>query len=120
MHGQSGHLRAMSANVGEIERRLRSVEQRLERVGGRASASTLQTADHVGETVAAALSSIADRFRGGANSMSDEATKFGSEAAKLGNHALHRLSKEVEHRPFVTLVVAVGVGILVGLARGRH
>jgi hypothetical protein len=34
MHGQSGHSRAMSANVGEIERRLRSVEQRLERVGG--------------------------------------------------------------------------------------
>jgi ElaB/YqjD/DUF883 family membrane-anchored ribosome-binding protein len=105
---------------GKIERRLRSVEQRLERVGGRASSSALQTADHVGETVAAALSSIAERFRGGANSMSDEATKFGSEAAKLGNHALHRLSKEVEHRPFVTLVVAVGVGILVGLARGRH
>jgi ElaB/YqjD/DUF883 family membrane-anchored ribosome-binding protein len=52
--------------------------------------------------------------------MSDEAAKFGSEAAKLGNHALHRLSKEVEHRPLVTLVVAVGVGILVGLARGRH
>ena len=120
MLGQSGHSRAMSANVGEIERRLRSVEQRLERVGGRASASTLQTADHVGETVAAALSSIADRFRGGANSVSDEAAKFGSEAAKLGNHALHRLSNEVEHRPLVTLVVAVGVGILVGLARGRH
>jgi ElaB/YqjD/DUF883 family membrane-anchored ribosome-binding protein len=120
MHGQSGHLRAMSANVGEIERRLRSVERRLERVGGRASASTLQTADHVGETVAAALSSIADRFRRGANSVSDEAAKFGREAAKLGNHALHGLSNEVEHRPLVTLVVAVGVGILLGLARGRH
>ncbi len=120
MLGQYGHSRAMFANVGEIERRLRSVEQRLERVGGRASASTLQTADHVGETVAAALSSIADRFRRGANSVSDEAAKFGSEAAKLGNHALHGLSNEVEHRPLVTLVVAVGVGILLGLARGRH
>jgi uncharacterized protein YukE len=120
MLGQSGYSRAMSANVGEIERRLRSVEQRLERGGGRASASTMQTADHVGETIASALSGIADRFRGGANSMSDEAAKFGSEAAKLGNHVLHRLSKEVEHRPIVTLAVAVGVGILVGLARRRH
>ena len=55
-----------------------------------------------------------------AQPVSDEATKFGSEAAKLGNHALHRLSQEVEHRPLVTLVVAVGVGILVDLARGRH
>ena len=72
-------------------------------------------ADHVGETVAAVLSGIADRFRGGANSMGDEAAKIGSEAAKLGNDALRRLSKEVEHRPLVTLAVAVGVGILVGL-----
>jgi hypothetical protein len=38
------------------------------------------------------------------------------EAAKLSNDALHRLSYEVEHRPLVTLAVAVGVGILVGLA----
>ncbi|HMF26015.1 MAG TPA: hypothetical protein VKG24_28370, partial [Pseudolabrys sp.] len=38
------------------------------------------------------------------------------EAAKLGNDALRRLSNEVEHRPLVTLAVAVGVGILVGLA----
>ena len=50
MLGRSGYSRAMSANVGEIERRLRSVEQRLERVGGRAFASAIQTTDHVGET----------------------------------------------------------------------
>ena len=82
MLGQFGHSRAMSVNVGEIERRLRSVEQRLERVGGRASSSALQTADHVGETVAAALSSIAERFRGGANSerRSDEVRQRGREA----------------------------------------
>jgi hypothetical protein len=38
------------------------------------------------------------------------------EAAKLGNDALRRLSNEVEHRPLITLAIAVGVGILVGLA----
>jgi hypothetical protein len=38
------------------------------------------------------------------------------EAAKLGNDALRRLSNEVEHRPLITIAVAVGVGILVGLA----
>jgi ElaB/YqjD/DUF883 family membrane-anchored ribosome-binding protein len=120
MLSQSGYSRARSANVGEIERRLRSVEQRLDRVGGRASASAMQTADHVGETLSSALSGIADRFCGGANSMSYEAAKFGSDAAKLGSDALHRLSKEVEHRPIVTLGIAVGVGILVGLVRRRH
>jgi hypothetical protein len=124
MLSQSRYSRAMSANLGEVERRLRSVEQRLERAVGSTSSRAVQSADHVGETVASVLSSIADRFRGGANSMSDEASKIGSEAAKLGNDALRRLSKELEHRPLVVLAVAVGVaigvGILVGLARRRH
>ena len=62
------------------------------------------------------LRRLADRVQGGANSVRDEAAKIGSEAAKLGNHALRRVSSEVEHRPLVTLAVAIGVGILVGLA----
>jgi ElaB/YqjD/DUF883 family membrane-anchored ribosome-binding protein len=82
--------------------------------------SAVETTDHVGETIASALSSMADQIRGGANSMGDEAAKIGSEAAKLGNDALRRLSKEVEHRPLVTLAVAVGVGILVGLVSHRR
>ncbi len=120
MLGRSGSSRAMSATVGEIERRLRSLEQHLERAGSRTSARAVQTADHVGETVASMLSSIADRFRDGADSMSDEAAKIGTGAAKLGQDALHRLSKEVAHRPLVTLAVAVGVGVLVGLASHRR
>jgi len=109
MLGQSGYSRAMLPNVREIERRLRSLEQQVERVGGRTSASTAEVAKRAGAAIAPVLSSIADRFRGGTHSMSDE-------AAKLGNDALRRLSNEVEHRPLVTLAVAVGVGILVGLA----
>ena len=109
MLGQSGYSRAMLPNIREIERRLRSLEQQLERVGGRTSASTAEVAERAGAAIAPLLSSIADRFRGGTHSMRDE-------AAKLGNDALRRLSNEVEHRPLVTLAVAVGVGILVGLA----
>jgi ElaB/YqjD/DUF883 family membrane-anchored ribosome-binding protein len=80
----------------------------------------MSTADHAGETIASALSSMADQFREGANSMGEEATKVDPDAAQLGNDALRRLSKEVEHRPLVTLAVAVGVGILVGLASHRR
>jgi ElaB/YqjD/DUF883 family membrane-anchored ribosome-binding protein len=75
--------------------------------------------DHLGEAIASALSSIADRFRGDAGSMTD-ATKIGAAAAKVGNEALRRLSREVQHRPLVTLAVAVGVGILMGLANHRR
>ena len=109
MLGQSGYSRTMLPNVREIETRLRSLEQQLERVGDRTSASTAEVVERVGAAIAPVLSNIADRFRGGTHSMSDE-------AAKLGNDALRRLSNEVEHRPLVTLAVAVGVGILVGLA----
>ena len=108
MLGQSGYSRTMLPNVREIERRLRSLEQQLERVGHRTSASTAEVVERVGAAIAPVLSSTASRFRGGAHSMSDE--------AKLGNDALRRLSNEVEHRPLITLAVAVGVGILVGLA----
>jgi hypothetical protein len=41
MLGRSGSSRAMSANVGEIERRLRSLEQHLERAGSRTSGRLL-------------------------------------------------------------------------------
>src|SRR5262245_9408859 len=109
MFGQSGYSRTMASNVREIETRLRSLEQQLERVGDRTSASTAEVVERVGAAIAPVLSNIADRSRGGANALSDE-------AAKLGNEALRRLSNEVEHRPLVTLAVAVGVGILVGLA----
>jgi ElaB/YqjD/DUF883 family membrane-anchored ribosome-binding protein len=108
MLGQSGCSRAMLPIVRDIERRLRSLEQQLELVGDRTPGSTAEIAERVGATIAPVLSSIADRFRG-AHSMGDE-------AAKLGNDVLRRLSNEIEHRPLVTLAVAVGVGILVGLA----
>jgi hypothetical protein len=119
MFDQARYSRAISANVDEIERRLRSVEQRLERAGGHAFAKPAQAANDVADALASALSAVADRFRGGTVSLGD-AAKIGNEAARLGNDALRRLSKEVEQRPLVLLGVAVGVGILVGLISRRR
>ena len=65
MLGQSGYSRAMLPNVREIERRLRSLEQQLERVGGRTSARTAEVAERAAAAVVPVLSSIANRFRGG-------------------------------------------------------
>ena len=44
--------------------------------------------------------------------------RFGNEAAKFGNNALHRMASKVEHHPLVTFAVAVGGGILIGMAGG--
>ena len=115
MLGQSGYSRAMLPNVREIEHRLASLEKQLQRVGNSTSASAAEVAECAGAALAPVLSRIADRFRGGAHSVSDEAANLGNEVADLSNDALRRLSNEVEHRPLLTLGVAVGVGILVGL-----
>ena len=113
----SGHSRTISADLGAIDRRLRALERSLEHVVSPSIA--WQSADRVGEAVASALGSVADRFRHGADAVGDEAAKFGSEATKLGNTALKRLAEEVARRPLTALVLAAGVGFLVG-AVGRR
>jgi hypothetical protein len=119
MFGTSNR-RATASDIAEIGRRMQSIERRLQSMArGRAqrvSTGMSDATDRVGDMVATALSDISDRFRGGARSVGDEATRFGQEAAKFGNNALRRLTDEVEHRPLMLLAVAVGVGFLVGMA----
>jgi ElaB/YqjD/DUF883 family membrane-anchored ribosome-binding protein len=124
MFSQSGYSRAMSADLAEIERRLRALEKRLERAGSRTASGAVQAADRTGDAIASALSDMSDRFRDGSRSVGGGALKLGNEAAKeaakLGNDALQRLADEVERRPLTTLAIAAGVGLIVGLAAHRH
>ena len=113
---------AFATNVSAIESRIRALENELERIGRtagrRTSAGMSAAGDHVGDAIASAVTEIVDRFRSGRRLAGHEAARFGNEAAKFGNVALHRMASEVEHRPLVTLAVAVGVGILIGIAGG--
>ncbi|HEU5286526.1 MAG TPA: hypothetical protein VFU20_08490 [Sphingomicrobium sp.] len=113
MLGMSARSRT---NWDEIERRLNSVESTL-RHDGRRLAKAVPSTDQVGDLVATVLNGVAERFRG--VSVSDEAARLGNEAAKFGNYAVTRVSKEVAHRPLIALGVAVGVGVLLGLASRR-
>jgi len=88
---QSSHARVTATDIAAIERRMQALEKRLERLSGSAggaSSSALQATDRVGEIIATALGDAADRFRGGARSVGDEAARFGQEAARVGNDAL--------------------------------
>ncbi len=114
MLGMSARSRT---NWDEIERRLNSVEQTIRR-DGRRLAKAVPSTDQAGEMVASVLNTVAERFRG--ISVGDEAARLGNEAAKFGNYAVHRVSREVAHRPLIALGVAVGVGILLGLASNRR
>jgi hypothetical protein len=122
------HYRS-SANpqLSAIERQLRALENELERIGRkagrRATAGVSAAGDQIGDTLAPILNEIVDRLRSGGRLAGDEAARFGNEAvkvgARVGNDALRRLATEVEHRPLVTLAVAIGVGILIGIAGRR-
>ena len=123
MFGTTRNGRDFSREISEIEQLLRQLETRVGRVtdfGTRAAASG---ANHVMDTVSNALGDIGDRFRdrfrNGSSSMTSEATRLGNEATKLGQDALHRIAQEVEHRPLLTLAVAIGVGYLAGMAGRR-
>ena len=50
----------------------------------------------------------------------DQSTAFGKDAARYGSAALTRITEETEQRPLLAIAVALGVGILIGMAaRGR-
>lgn len=113
MFGSSARSRT---NWDEIERRLNSVEQTVRR-DGRRLAKAIPSTDQAGEMVSAVLNTVAERLQG--ISVGDEAARIGNEAARLGNYAVKRVSREVAHRPLIALGVAVGVGVLLGLATRR-
>ena len=105
MSGATRYTRAISAEVGEIERRLRAIEKTLETISGRASTSARETA-----------ADWASRFRQSANVVGNQSTALSKDAAKFGSEALNRLSDETGNRPLFALAIALGVGILIGMA----
>ena len=118
MFGQTTLSNARSSRVVDFDRRLRAVEQGLERARGQAASRASSTADFVTEAVTSVLNKLGDRLP--AASFGDEAAKLGDEAARLSQDAMRRLSKGVQHQPLVTVTVAVGVGLLIGLVVSRR
>jgi ElaB/YqjD/DUF883 family membrane-anchored ribosome-binding protein len=108
--------RYIRSEVGEIERRLRTLENTIEKLGGRASSHTRETAGGLADALASVLSNWAPRFRDGANTLGDQSAVLGKDAARYGTAALDRISEETEQRPLIAVAVALGVGILIGMA----
>jgi hypothetical protein len=115
---------AFDRNISALEGRLHALENEIEKLGRKAgrrtSAGMSAAGDQIGDAIAAAVNEVVDRFRSGRRVAGDEAVRLGNEAAKfgarVGNDALERVASEVEHRPLVTLAVAIGIGILIGMA----
>ena len=111
----SSYNQAFSSEIGDIERRVKALQRGLEKLGTHASSNARDSTDGLSEAVASALSTWADRFRQGTNSLGDQSAAFGKDAARYGT-ALNQISKETEQRPLVAIAVALGIGILIGMA----
>ena len=120
MLGSSRYARAISAEGSEIERRLQALEKSLEKIRALASSTNARdTAEDLGNVIASTLSGWADRFRQEASAVGDRSAALGKDVARLGTVALSRVADETERRPLFALAVALGVGILIGMA-ARH
>ena len=116
MSGSSRFSQLTSAQTGEIERRLHALEKRLNEIGARASTSSRDIVGDLSDVIASALSGWADRFRHGASTVGDQSAALGKDAARIGTMAIDRIEEESRQRPLVALAVALGVGILIGMA----
>ena len=80
------------------------------------STNARDSVENLGDAIASALTDWADRFRQGASTVGDQSAALGRDAAKLGTVAVNRIADETGRRPLFALAVAVGVGILIGMA----
>ena len=113
--------------ISAIADHLRAIEKELgglgKAAGRRGSSSASVAANQIADAIGPILSEIVDRFRGGQSLAVEEAASFSNAAvksgARLGKEAVQRIATETKHRPLVTLAVALGVGVLIGIASRR-
>ena|SRR5215469_18756136 len=120
MTASSRYTRAISSEVGDIERRLQTLQNGLEKLRARSTANARDTADSLSDALSSALSGWSERFRQGASTLGDQSAALGKDAARYGAAALSQISKETEQRPLIAIAVALGIGILIGMATGAR
>ena len=116
MTASSRYTRAISSEVGDIERRLQTLQNGLEKLRARSTANARDTADSLSDALSSALSGWSERFRQGASTLGDQSAALGKDAVA----ALSQISKETEQRPLIAIAVALGIGILIGMATGAR
>lgn len=109
----TGHLRAIERELGGIGKY----------AGRRAASSASAAGSQIVDAIIPILSEIVHLLGRGGRLAADETASFGNEAVKIGgrigNDALERIASQAKRRPLVTFAVAVGVGILIGVAGRR-
>ena len=105
-----------SPSAAAIQKHLGAVVKELEkigRIGGRQTTEAVATAsDQISDAISTILGEMMDRFRKGRQVAGDQAGRLGNQAldlgTKYGSNALQRVASEAEHRPLITVGVALG------------
>jgi hypothetical protein len=109
----AGHLRAIEKELGGIR----------QSAGRRAAAGASAAGNQIADAIGPILNEVVARFGRGQRLAADEAGNFGNEAVKIGarvgSDTLDRIATQAKNRPLITLAVAIGVGILIGMASRR-
>jgi len=103
---------SISTDLAAVGRLLSELEPRLERLSSFASRRSSDFASAAGRaqnTVANTLTELAEKF-------GKQARFTGDEATKLSKDLLEKVAEEARYRPLGTLMVAVGVGLLLGMS----
>jgi hypothetical protein len=116
--------REFDPRLAAIAGHLRAIENELRRVGQSAGRRTTTTGNQIVDAILPVLNEIVDRFGRGQRVAVDEAASFGSEAvkigSKIGSDAIEQVATQAKKRPLITLAVAIGVGVLIGMASRRR
>jgi ElaB/YqjD/DUF883 family membrane-anchored ribosome-binding protein len=113
--------------LGAVVNHLHAIETELGAIGQQAGRRTSESAraagDQIADVIGPILNDIVDRFSRGRRAAAEQTASLGGDAARLGvkvgNDVLARIASEATERPLITIGVAVGVGILIGMAGRR-
>jgi ElaB/YqjD/DUF883 family membrane-anchored ribosome-binding protein len=119
---------ASAGDVAEIEREIgqlmRDLESSIGRLNSLSKRGVSHAVDDAGEYVSETLTDAAERLRESATEaverMRNGAQTVTDEATRMGSDAIHRLEDEIGQRPLLTLAIAAGIGFLAGMAGRRH
>jgi ElaB/YqjD/DUF883 family membrane-anchored ribosome-binding protein len=115
--GVSGDVSAMQA---EIRNLAGDLQDRLARLNGISRKGAAHAGEGVQDFIADTLNSLTGRAVSRLTSrVQDRASDLTDEAARMGNKAIRRVTREVDRRPLLTLAIAAGVGYLAGMAMKR-
>jgi hypothetical protein len=114
-------MAAIAGHLHAIEKELRRAGQS---AGQRTAARATSAGNQIVDAIVPVLGEIMDWFGRGQHATADQAASFGNEAAKIGakigSDAIEQVATQAKKRPLITLAVAMGVGILIGMARRRR